>query len=345
MVPTPQAPYPPQTRADDAAPQDHSQQTDVIVFVDKSQSYAPIVKHAQRIAGAFGGHIILLHVLVPPQDGVKPVDPVDWDIKRQQTQNWLASVASEFDQSGHKSGQKTESVLLEGQTIGQIAAHMAHRKGAVAAVVRSSQEGHQSDSVSGMLASASSALLMIPSTTSPSQIPAYRKILVPLDGSARAESALNMAATLAQADDAELVLCYVPPQPGVSEFDMVDDEAAQLSSQVQKHNALAGQAHLTKVKNSLAHLGLNVSTLVVTGPDARRALIETSASQVADIIVMATHGQSGHRDVSAGSVASHILDRSDIPVLMVRCEMQPSKGHATRGLTSEGIRQPTGTDQ
>lgn len=330
-----------QSEAITANPNDRKQRTDLIVFVDRLQSYAPVVKHAQRIASAFGGRIILLHVLVPPPDHAKPVDPVDWDIKRQQTQNWLSGLARKFDLAGRE----TESVLLEGQTISQISAHMAHRKDAIAAVVRSSEKGHQSDTVSGVLVSDGSAILMIPSITPPLQSPVYKKILVPLDGSPRAESALNMATTLARADDAELVLCYVPPQPGVSEFGMADNEAAQLGSQVEKRNVLAGQAHLTKVKNSLAHLGLNVSTLVVTGRDARRALIKTATSQAADIIVMATHGEGGHRDVSAGSVASHILDRSNIPVLMVRCEMQSPQSHATKGVVSEGIRRPAGTDQ
>ena len=343
MTPPSQAPHRPKPGTDDAVTRDQGPHADVIMFVEKSRWNEPVAQHAQRVANALGGHIVLLHVLVPPHGEATPIDPVDWDIKKQQTRNWLSGIARAFDVSGHK----TESVLLEGQTIGQISAHMARRKGAIAAAVRPSflQDDRHSDAVSGVLASDSNAILIIPSTSTPPKEVGYRKVLLPLDGSARAESALHTAASLARAEDAELVLCYVPPQPGVSEFGIVDTEAAQLSKRVQNRNALAGQSHLTDVKNRLAHLRLKVSTLVVIGDDVRRALIDTAVSQVADIIVMATHGQSGHRDVPAGSVASHVLDRSDIPVLMVRCDLQPQKGHATNGVASEGIRYPACTNR
>lgn len=320
----------------------NSQHADVVVFVEKPEWNATAITHAQRVADALGGHVVVMHVLAPPQEDEGPVDPVDWDIRRQKTRNWLTGVARGCDVSGHE----TEMQLLEGQPIGQISAHMANRKGDIAAAMRpADQKGWRlSDTVCGVLASDSAAILMIPRTAPPQTAP-YRKVLVPLDGSARAKSALHLAAALASAEGAELVLCYVPPQPGLTAFGMIDDEAAQLSSQVHKRNTQAGQMHLTKVKNSLAHLGLNISTLIVPGGDVRRVLIDTVASQGADFMVMATHGQSGHRDVPTGSVASFIFERSEIPVLLVRSEMHPNHRHATNHLASNGVRQPVGTDQ
>lgn len=315
----------------------------VIVFLEEAQKDLEPVKHADRVAAALGGHVTLCHVMVPPHDGSKPVDPVDWDIRKQKTRNWLSGVAR-----AHSSKErKTEALLLEGQYIKQIASHMAVRQGDIAAALRvRGEEGKRlSDTVLGVLASRSAALLMIPVTAREPKNGTYQKILVPLDGSSRAESALPTAAKLALAEDAELLLCHVAPQPGVTEFGVMDQEAARLSSQVTKRNTQLGQTHLTKVKNSLAHHKLNISTLIVPGGDARRALIDTIEKEAVDFVVMATHGQSGHRDVPAGDVASFILDRADIPVLMVRSKMNQSRDHAFGRVVSKGIRQPAGTDK
>jgi nucleotide-binding universal stress UspA family protein len=172
----------------------------------------------------------------------------------------------------------------------------------------------------------------------------YQKILVPLDGSARAESALPTAVALAKAEGAELLLCYVAPQAGLTEFGTFDRDAAKLSAEVQKRNTLAGQTHLTKVKNSLAPHGLNVSTRIITDGDARRALMTAVDREAVDLLVMATHGQSGHSDVPAGDVAGFILGRADVPVLLVRNDGSRSDARAFLGVTAEGARQPSGTD-
>ncbi|GAB5512137.1 MAG: universal stress protein [Hyphomicrobiales bacterium] len=316
---------------------------DVVVFVEETLGNAAAIKHAEKIAHALGGHVSIAHVMVPPHQAASPVDPVDWDISKQETHGWLAGLSHTLDASGRE----TKVQLLEGQCINQIMSYMADRQGDVAAAIRSRAAGRWrlSDTVCGVLESRSTAILVIPEDAPLPETRRYQKILVPLDGSARAESALPIAATLARADGAELLLCYVAPQPGLSEFGMLDRDAAKLSTQVQKRNTLAGQTHLTKVKNSLAHHGLNVSTRIITDGDARRSLMATVEHESVDFLVMATHGQSGHRDVPVGDVASFILGRADVPVLMVRNDGGRSDASAFLGVASEGVRQPSGTDR
>lgn len=316
---------------------------DVVVFVEETLGNAAAIKHAEKIAHALGGHVSIAHVMVPPHQAASPVDPVDWDISKQETHGWLVGLSHTLDASGRE----TKVQLLEGQCINQIMSYMADRQGDIAAAIRSRGAGRWrlSDTVCGVLESRSTAILVIPEDAPLPETRRYQKILVPLDGSARAESALPIAATLARADGAELLLCYVAPQPGLSEFGMLDRDAAKLSTQVQKRNALAGQTHLTKVKNSLAHHGLNVSTRIITDGDARRSLMATVEHESVDFLVMATHGQSGHRDVPVGDVASFILGRADVPVLMVRNDGGRSDASAFLGVASEGVRQPSGTDR
>lgn len=324
-------------------PRQPAHKSDVLVFVEAAQKDVRGIRHAQKVARAFGGHVVLLHVMeTTPAQGA-PVDPVDWDIRKQTTRKWLDGLVDTLDEARRD----TRVELLEGPCIGQIASYLEGRQDDIAAVLRGNGEEpwRMRDTACGVMGSRSAAILMIPQAPSARDPVEYRRILVPLDGSARSEDALPSAATLAKAEDAELVLCYIAPEPGLTAFGMMDQAAAQLGHQVTRRNTQAAQAHLARIKNRLAHYDLKIATSILGQGDVRRSLIDAISSEAADFIVMATHGQSGHRDVPMGSVASFMLDRADVPVLMVRHRMGHPENHAFGKVAAEGIRQPSGTDQ
>lgn len=321
---------------------DIDDRSDVLVFVGRDQKDVSALWQAQNVARAFGGHLVLLRVLTPSADGTGPIDPVDWDIKKKTALKCLERLAQSLDK---KIGE-VEVCLLEGQCVDQIPACTEARKGDIAGVLRSRDDERWriSDTISGVLNSHSAAILMIPDSAENSAQQGIRRILVPIDGSTCSESALSRAVALAKSENAELMLCHVTPEPGLTKFGVMDSKAMELHSQVTKRNTSAGRAHLNRIANSLAHYNLKISSRIVPGGDARRALIQTAKQEGADFLVMATHGQSGHSDVPIGDVASFVLERADIPVLMVRCRMKDTDRHATGAVTSAGIRQPTGTE-
>jgi nucleotide-binding universal stress UspA family protein len=61
----------------------------------------------------------------------------------------------------------------------------------------------------------------------------------------------------------------------------------------------------------------NVRTRVVEGIPADQ-IIYVAQTEHADLIVMATHGRTGLRQIWLGSVASKVVHRSELPVLLVR---------------------------
>lgn len=324
------------------SPGDAPEKSDVLVFVDDAVRCSPAIRHAQKVANAFGGGVVLVHVLCRDEAGDGPIDPVDWDIKKQKTLKWLDRLAQDADGSGRKGQVK----LLEGPCIDQIVALMEDRRGDIGAVLRAKGDPGLAlrQTALGLLQAPCAAILMIPEGAAIAAERSYRRLLVALDGSARAEAALPNATQLAQAEGAELILCYVAPPAGLTEFGIRDQEAEDLHLVVARKNQQAGRSYLTRIKNTLAHNGLKISTRIVPDGDVRRALIETVTNEEADLLVMATHGQSGHSDVPIGDVARFILDRSDIPVLMVRHHRGRVANQAFGNVSSTGVRQPTGTD-
>lgn len=315
---------------------------DVLVFVDPDLKDSAGLQHAQNVALAFRGGIELLGVMTQPTAGTIPIDPVDWDITKRTAKKSLGRLAKTLG----RNGEHVVTKLLEGKCIDQITAYTEARKGDIAAVLRSHDEGRWrlSDTIHAVLNAHSAAILIIPEAAQRVTPQNYKRILVPIDGSTRSQSALPFAVTLAKAENAELLLCHVTPEPGLTKFGIMDSRAIELDSEVTKRNTRAGREHLNKILNSLAYHKIKVSTCIVPAGDARRAVMQTAKREGVDFLVMATHGQSGHSDVPIGDVASFILDQADIPVLMVRHHLNGTDNHATGNVTSAGVRQPTGTD-
>ncbi len=316
--------------------------SDVLVFIEDPTVPPPSLRHAQKVAGALGGKVVLIHVQCRSDDDDGPIDPIKWDIRKQKAMNWLTRLV----QSADDADAPCEAKLLEGPCIRQIQSYLEKHQVDIAATMRSHGDNpwHLSETCWGVLSSRSAAVLMIPAETQIAADKPYLRILVPLDGSARAEMALPKAIRLAKAETSELMLCYVAPEPGLTEFGGRDQEAQRLHDMVRKRNEQAGKTYLAGIKNRLAHNGLKITTSISRSGDARRALIDAVTQHKADFVVMATHGQSGHKDVPTGDVARFVFDRADVPVLLVRYRNGRDGNHAFGNVASTGVRQPAGTD-
>ncbi|PXW68062.1 nucleotide-binding universal stress UspA family protein [Loktanella sp. PT4BL] len=316
--------------------------SDVLVFIEDGHVSEASINHAQHVARALGGSVELLQVICETAGGDGPTDPVDWDIKKHLALKRLDSLSK--TSLGDDAPCRVR--LLEGERFSQIKSLMDSRTGDIAASLRSRSDGggYLGETAWALLISKSAAVLMIPDTATGVSGTPYRRIMVPLDGSPRAESALPMAVKIAQADKAEVMLCYVPPDTGLTEISGASQEALDLHDQVRRLNTKAGKGYLERTKKRIAHNGLTVSVKVSKSGDARRSLIDTMSREDIDFVVMATHGQSGHLDVPTGDVARFVLEKANIPVLLVRNRNGHFGSHTFGHVSSKGVRKPTGTD-
>jgi nucleotide-binding universal stress UspA family protein len=125
----------------------------------------------------------------------------------------------------------------------------------------------------------------------------YKRIMVPLDGSELAQTALPHALEICRAVDATLLLFYVrDPRLGSVE---------------------AARRYLEYLCDQQAASGVPIRILVGEGAVAA-AIVHTMEDEGIDLIVMATHGRSGLKRVVYGSVAEQVLRSSSAPVLLVR---------------------------
>ncbi len=142
----------------------------------------------------------------------------------------------------------------------------------------------------------------------------FRRILVPLDGSVRAERVLPVLTPIAAALDCELVLFQVPIVY-ISGW-----MTGEWSMPVQGILATAeqdAQIYLEYVASRLQQQGLKVSIATEIGAVAA-SIVKYAESGEFDLIAMCTHGRTGLRRWTLGSVADRVLRAGRVPLLLVR---------------------------
>ena len=143
---------------------------------------------------------------------------------------------------------------------------------------------------------------------------AYRRVLVPLDGSPEAELIFPLAQRLMDTENGDLILIRVllPYTPMVAP-DMPVPVVAEATQEVE------GEAteYLRRIAAAVSEKGLRVQVFTPSGDPARR-IIDIAREMEVGLIAMTTHGRSGLSRVVFGSVAESVVREAPVPVLLMR---------------------------
>jgi nucleotide-binding universal stress UspA family protein len=143
----------------------------------------------------------------------------------------------------------------------------------------------------------------------------FARILVPLDGSTRAESAVPIAARIARASGGSVLLLQVvtiPIEIGIQK------KPPEVYSQAAFDRGVADtKGYLEGVAQSEALKGVKTETGAVTGAIAPWILAAIQTLH-ADLVVMCSHGYTGFKRWALGSVAHKLAPHSPVPVLVLR---------------------------
>lgn len=144
----------------------------------------------------------------------------------------------------------------------------------------------------------------------------YNTVLVPLDGSERAETILAHVQNIAQHYQARVIFLSVLEHPHT----VVAPDGIYIPSEqiiAQHHKEL--EDYLKMQQARFADLGINVETRIEYGRVVDE-ICNTAKEVNADLVALASHGRTGLAQVFYGSVAAAILHRIDRPLLLVRAE-------------------------
>ncbi len=144
----------------------------------------------------------------------------------------------------------------------------------------------------------------------------YKKILVPVDGSAAAARGLEEAIKLAKDQNAKIRLIHV-----INELMVVSTyEATIYTGDLISALRESGNKLLDRVKQQVANAGIQVESemLEAHSGQAGNTIAHDADHAHCDLIVIGTHGRRGLSRVVMGSDAEQVVRLAKVPVLLVR---------------------------
>lgn len=142
----------------------------------------------------------------------------------------------------------------------------------------------------------------------------FQHILVPLDGSARAERALPVAARIAHASGGSILLLRVVSPP--VDFGGGLSTGAIVTGDMVEETIAGATSYLKKIATSEVLAGVTTTTEVLYGSPALN-ILTYAGTQEMDLIILCSHGRTGFKQWVLGSVAHRLVHQSTVPVLVL----------------------------
>jgi nucleotide-binding universal stress UspA family protein len=144
----------------------------------------------------------------------------------------------------------------------------------------------------------------------------YKRILVPTDGSAVSELAVNGAIEFARACGSEIVaLSVAQPYPinTAAEGAMVIDEGFQMALLMDE-----AEQNVRRVAEAATHAGVKCTTATALSFYPADEIIGVAKRTGCDLVFMGSHGRRGLSRLLAGSTTQNVLAYSPVPVMVLR---------------------------
>lgn len=144
----------------------------------------------------------------------------------------------------------------------------------------------------------------------------FKHILLPTDGSASSDRAIQAGVRLARDMGATVTGIHVVPPFHIFTYrpDMLEDT----EDRYEKDSEAKARKILLTIEQQAAQCNVPCETVVVRSDDVYQAIIQMAADRQCDLIAMASHGRRGVRGLLLGSDTQKVLTHSQIPVLVYR---------------------------
>ncbi len=286
-------------------------ETILVPVDDDSDLILHALAHVSTIARLMDQKVLLVGIVsqlsrLPGQFA----DPVMWDIAKGETRAQLNRYAERLMEQGIE----VETDTLEDTAAEALVRYAEARPFALIVLPISSD--HLSPLVRATLALTTAPILVVRpnSATATGESIAYRQIMVPLDGSQRAECVLPLAATLARISGAQLLLAHVIRRPEMPRRAPTSEDA-ELAERVVERNREESERYLEQLRSRYA---VDTATRILVDDNVAAALHNLAQQENVDLVVLCAHGYSGEPRWPFGSIADNLINYYDKSMVIVQ---------------------------
>ncbi len=292
----------------------------ILVPLDGSQLAECVLPHTVALGRALDARVTLLRAVGRStlEGDAEFISPLEWDLLRLEAEAYLGEVASRL----HDAGLQTEKVLMEGEPAECIIEFV--RDQAVDLIVMSSHgrsglSGWNISSVVQKVTLRVYATMMIvrayrPATDDLTGL-RYRRLLVPVNGSQRAECVLPWATQLANFHQCPLLLANVVSEPEIPRHVPLTEEEIELRERIIELNRRKSAEYLEALKSRLP---VDVQTRLLSSEHPAEVLHQLADEEEVDIVLLSAHGYSGKAQWPYGNTTLNFIAYGTTPLLIVQ---------------------------
>lgn len=292
----------------------------ILVPLDGSRLAECVLPHAVALAQAFDAQVMLLQVVERSRPDVESqaIAPLDWYMRKSEAKAYLDEVAARLQEAGVR----TEKTLLEGKAAERII-EFVHDQDVELILLsshgRSGLSGWNISSVVQKVVLRVYATVMLVRSYRPVTDDLmglrYKRLMVPLNGSQRAECVLPLATQLANFHQCPLLLAHVVSKPEIPRHVPLSEEETKLREQLIEVNRRKGTQYLEKLK---PRLPLGVQTRLLLSEHPAEALHKLVDEEEVDIVLLSAHGYSGKTQWPYGNTTLNFIAYGTTPLLIMQ---------------------------
>ncbi|MGD2158141.1 MAG: universal stress protein, partial [Anaerolineales bacterium] len=292
----------------------------ILVPLDGSSLAECVLPHAIAIAQAFDAQVTLLRVLERTHGTAltQAINPLEWQLIKTEAEAYLNEVTARLQSFDIK----VQKRLEEGQAAEHII-EFAHRNDIDLITLSShGQSGLSGWNVSSIvqkiiLRAYTSTLIVRAYHSTPEDLVSfrYRQILVPLDGSRRAENVLPPTMILSRFFGCQLLLAQLISKPEMPSRTPLTPGEIELINQITERNLREATRYLDEIRFRSTE---GVDTRLHISEGNSSALHNLVELENVDLVVLSAHGHSGNPKWPYGSFTLSFIAYGTTPLLIVQ---------------------------
>lgn len=293
----------------------------ILVPLDGSPLAERVLPHILALAKAFHSRVTLLRVVYKQhqanQHGM--VNPIDWQMRKSEAEAYLKSTQERL--SGMDLS--TEICIEEGKPAKQII-HYAKQEDVDLIVLSSHGESGLSEwninsTVQKVLLRAFMPVMIIRAYQQPSdELPdlEYQRLLLPLDGSKRAECILPLAESISENHQSKIILAHIVEEPKLPRQIPLNEEEKRLIEALVEKNFEEAEKYLSAVEENFPNR--EVEKIIQSSKDATVALHNIVDREKIDLVLLSAHGLSSEQRWPYGNIALNFIAYGTTPLIIIQ---------------------------
>jgi nucleotide-binding universal stress UspA family protein len=293
----------------------------ILLPLDGSSLAEKVLPHAVTLSRAFDTQLTLLRVVYQEEraDQHGMINPMDWQMRKSEAEAYLQSIQKRLGDIALESSVQ----IIEGRPAEQI---IEFGKNEGVDLILLSSHGSSGPSpwninstVQKVLLRAFMPVMIVRAYhEEPHELEevTYKRLLLPLDGSKRAECILPLAESICELQDSHVVLTHIVEQPKLPRQTPLSDEVKSLIESLQEINIQEAERYFSDIKKQFRKG--NVETIIETSEEPSVALHNIIDREKIDLVLLSAHGYSGENRWPYGSIALNFIAYGTTPLIIIQ---------------------------